>query len=84
MTKTVFHIGRTNVNYKLEIINKQSRLTYDIFVNDGFWDPDFADEFYGKYHPNPLLKPDGMGPNLERFGGKPYHYIPRTVIYYFP
>ena len=39
MTKTVFHIGRTTVNYRLENINGQSKLTYNVFVNDGFWDP---------------------------------------------
>lgn len=85
MTRKVFHIGRTNVNYKLDLINGQSRLTYDVFINDGFWDPDFIDEKYGKYYGYPSgFNPDGMGPNLERFGGRPYHYIPRRLIYYFP
>ena len=85
MTKTVFHIGRTTVNYRLENINGQSKLTYNAFVNDGFWDPDFIDERYGKYFANPnSFVPDGMGPNLERFGGKPYRYIPRQFIFYFP
>ena len=85
MTKTVFHIGRTTVNYRLENINGQSKLTYNAFVNDGFWDPDFIDEKYGKYLADPnIFVPDGMRPNLERFGGKPYRYIPRQFIFYFP
>ena len=58
-----------------------------IFSRDGFWDPDFIDEkTLGRI---PYInewtktKPDGMGPNLERFGGKPYHYLPRKFTFYF-
>jgi len=85
MTNIVFHIGRTNIDYKLELKNNQSKLTYNVFVNDGFWDPDLIDERYGKNFGNSSnFIPDGMGPNLERFGGRPYHYISRQLIYYIP
>ena len=80
MTKRVFHIGRTNVGYSIAPGGKS--VTYQLYINDGFWDPDFIDEkFLG---PNsPYFKPDGMGPNLERFGGTPYPYIPTTITFPF-
>jgi hypothetical protein len=76
MTKRVFHIGRTNVSYNVA----PNSVTYKLYDGDGFWDPDFIDEkFLG---PNsPYFRPDGPGPNLERFGGTPYYYIPN---YYIP
>ncbi|MDW3210924.1 MAG: RHS repeat-associated core domain-containing protein [Reichenbachiella sp.] len=74
MTDRVFHIGRTNVKYSSNPDNNS--ITYKLFVNDGFWDPDFIDE---RYLGGPVNTPDGMGPNLERFGGTPYPYVPRTI-----
>lgn len=50
----------------------------------GFWDPEFIDEKYARYSTNPNFITDGMGPNLERFGGKPYRYIPRKLVCCFP
>ena len=77
MTYEIFHIGRTNVEYEF---NQDDRsVTYQLFSNDGFWDPDFIDEYF-LGDKSMYFRPDGMGPNLERFGGQPYPYIPRTVI----
>ena len=77
MTYEIFHIGRTNVEYEF---NQDDRsVTYQLFFNDGFWDPDFIDEYF-LGDKSMYFRPDGMGPNLERFGGQPYPYIPRTVI----
>ena len=77
MTDQVFHIGRTNIDYQFN--SNDGSVTYQLFVNDGFWDPDFIDEhFFGDSAPG--FRPDRMGPNLERFGGQPYPYIPSTVI----
>ena len=77
MTKKVFHIGRTSVNYKVN----NGYVTYEIYANDGFWDPDLLDERYfnSLYGHNPNFVPDGPGPNLERFGGKVYHYLPTYI-----
>jgi hypothetical protein len=75
MTDRVFHIGRTNVSYSISSDKKS--VTYTLYDGDGFWDPDFIDEKF--FDGNPNFKPDGPGPNLERMGGTPYHYIPTTV-----
>ncbi len=83
MTGTMFHIGRTNINYNVQVNGDQCTVTYTLFVNDGFWDVDFVDENtlgrlgIGRY------QPDGMGPNLERLGGKPYHYNTVTRSFNF-
>lgn len=84
LTKTVFHVGRTNVNYSINCAPGHCSVTYNLFVNDGFWDIDFIDEkVLGDWLNIPRFKPDGLGPNLERFGGTPYRYIPSTVIFRF-
>ncbi len=87
LTDKIFHIGHTNVDYSVSTNGKASSVSYSIFSRDGFWDPDFIDEkTLGRI---PYInewtktKPDGMGPNLERFGGKPYHYLPRKFTFYF-
>ena len=87
LTKSTFHIGRTNVDYRVSSNGKSSSVTYTLFSRDGFWDPDFIDEnTLGKI---PIIrdwtktKPDGPGPNLERFGGTPYHYKTRERTYFF-
>ena len=72
----MFHVGHTNIEY--EILKDEQRIKYTLFVNDGFWDPDFIDEKFMKSQ-MPWCKPDGMGPNLERFGGTPYQYIPTSI-----
>ena len=60
--------------------NPNTRIvTYTLFENDGFWDPDFIDEKVNKrFSIGPAWAPDGKGPNLERFG-TPYDYNP-TII----
>ena len=87
LTDKIFHIGHTNVDYSVSTNGKASSVSYSIFSRDGFWYPDFIDEkTLGRI---PYInewtktKPDGMGPNLERFGGKPYHYLPRKFTFYF-
>ncbi len=85
MTKNVFHVGKTNVNYSINCASGNCNVIYDLFVNDGFWDVDFLDEkVIGGWLGIKKYQPDGLGPNLERFGGQPYPYIPSTVIYSFP
>jgi hypothetical protein len=83
MTSQIFHIGRTNVNYRVEVGRELCKVHYELFVNDGFWDPDFIDENTLGRIGIPGFQPDGMGPNLERFGGKPYHYKPATLSFNF-
>ena len=84
MTSTVFHVGRTNVDYSISNKINISTVTYDLFVRDGFWDIDFIDErILGRMGESHFL-PDGVGPNLERFGGVPYPYTPIKAIYTFP
>lgn len=78
MEDQMFHIGRTNVNYSVAVNGDQCTVTYTLFVNDGFWDPDYIDEYAGRITGLPRWQPDGMGPNLERLGGKPYPYNPVT------
>lgn len=87
LTKSTFHIGRTNVDYSVSGNGTSSSVNYTLFSRDGFWDPDFIDEnTLGKI---PVIrdwtntKPDGPGPNLERFGGTPYHYKTRERTYFF-
>jgi RHS repeat-associated protein len=77
MKSKVFHIGRTSVNYKVN----NGHVTYEIYANDGFWDPDYIDEMYFSkfYGRNSKFVPDGPAPNLERFGGKPYRYLPTYI-----
>ena len=87
LTSSTFHIGNTGVDYKVEGNGNSSSVTYTMFARDGFWDPDFIDEnTLGKI---PYVrdwtgtKPDGPGPNLERFGGTPYHYKTRERTFFF-
>ena len=77
LTYDTFHIGRTNVDYEVSSNENSSSVTYTLFVRDGYWDPDFIDEKAG------TQKPDGTGPNLERFGGTPYYYETRERTYFF-
>jgi hypothetical protein len=85
MTSSVFHVGRTNVNYSINCASGNCNVTYNLFANDGFWDVDFVDEkVLGGWFGIRQYQPDGLGPNLERLGGTPYPYIPTTVIYSFP
>ncbi len=79
LTGEFFHVGNTNVEYLISPLgNGNINIIFDLFVNDGFWDVDFVDEYFG------MQKPDGLGPNLERFGGTPYRYIPQQAIWTIP
>lgn len=77
LTWQTFHIGRTNFNYNIRCGIADCIATFNVFVNDGFWDANYIFEKAG------ISSPDGMGPNLEMFGGKPYYYVPRTIEYIF-
>ena len=83
MTDKTFHIGRTNVDYKITNNGTSNSVTFTLFSKDGFWDPDFIDEkCLGKGLGISSCQPDGMGPNLER-GGHPYPYKTRSRTYFF-
>lgn len=75
LTYTDVFVGRTNVNYSIQILGANILVTYSMFVNDGFWDPDVIGEHFLQKPGNQYL-PDGMGPNLEFSGGHPYPFIP--------
>ena len=82
---SVFHIGNTRVNYSITTQGELNIVTYTLFVGDCFCDPDYIDEKLSSlFIPSLLFVPDGLGPNLERFGGTPYRYIPTTVQFLFP
>lgn len=83
MTGDMFHVGRTNVAYSVAVNGNQCTVTYTLFVNDGFWDPDYIDEFAGRITGIGRWQPDGMGPNLERLGGQPYYYNTTTRSFTF-
>ena len=72
-----FHIGRTNFDYNIKCGISDCIATFNVFINDGFWDANFIFEKVG------ISSPDGPGPNLEMFGGRPFPYIPRTIEYQF-
>ena len=74
LTSDFFHVGDTNVEYHIKLLSKgKIKVRFDLFVNDGFWDPDVLSEFLG------LQIPDGLGPNLELPGGTPYSYIQQRM-----
>ena len=80
LTRKVFHIGKTNVNYSVTKGVNCDIVSFELFINDGFWDPNFFKE---KKNSNNVSRiPDGLGPNLE-LGGRPYRYAVRTRTYYF-
>lgn len=82
LTNSTFHIGHTNVDYKVSGNGKSSSVTYTLFSRDGFWDPNFvAEKTLGKVFNK--YKPDGMGPNLEQPGGTPYPYKTRERTFFF-
>ncbi|MFL0106899.1 RHS repeat domain-containing protein [Tenacibaculum maritimum] len=82
LTKEFFHVGRTNVEYSINfVMNGKIRVDFNLFINDGFWDADFIDENTLGRLGVESFRPDGLGPNLERFGGIPYRYLPQTISY---
>ncbi|MEO1614975.1 MAG: hypothetical protein AAFV88_03945 [Planctomycetota bacterium] len=74
MTREIFHIGRTNVDYLIRCNGNTCTVTYTLFVDDGFWDVDSIDEHTLGRLGLPWFQPDGPGPNLERLGGTPFAY----------
>ena len=73
MTKYMFHIGNTSINY-------YSTATYSVFsmgAGDGFRDVLVCLE-KSETHPNGFIPPDGDGWLLEC--GIPYHYIPLIIM----
>jgi hypothetical protein len=85
MTRRVFHLGNTNVNYSIHCASGDCNVIYELFVNDGFWDVNFINEkVIGDWLGKDRYQPDGLGPNLELDGGTPYPYIPTIQIYTFP
>jgi RHS repeat-associated protein len=84
LTRSVFHVGKTNINYLINCISGNCSVTYNLFVNDGFWDLNIVDENTLGRLGFRSFQPDGIGPNLEWFGGTPYPYIPSTITYTFP
>ncbi len=83
MSWKVFHIGSTNVNYSISVGPKYCTVTYELFVNDGFWDVDSIDENAFGWLNISKFQPDGPGSNLER-GGTPFPYIPIKATCTFP
>jgi RHS repeat-associated protein len=79
LTTSIFHVGRTNIKYSITVKSGVATVTYTLFDSDGFWDPDFIDEKTLGTIGVSIAKPDGLGPNLERFGGTPFPYIPVKV-----
>ena len=73
----------TRFDYKITSNGTSNSVTFTLFANDGFWDPDFIDEKnLGEKFGIPFFQPDGMGPNLER-GGTPYPYKTRSRTFFF-
>jgi hypothetical protein len=82
LTNSTFHIGHTNVDYRVTNNGSSSAATFTLFERDGFWDPNFvAEKTLGKVFDR--YKPDGKGPNLETPGGTPYDYKTRERIFFF-
>jgi len=84
LTFSVLHVGNTNVDYSIKCTSESCIVTYTLFVRDGFWDVDYIDEYSLGKLGVPQLQPDGLGPNLERFGGTPYPYNPIIGTCTFP
>ena len=80
LTNKVFHIGKTNVKYSVRTTKNSSSVSFEMFVGDGFWDPNILRE--DKNSKKKSNRHDGLGPNLE-MGGTPYHYGVRTRTYFF-
>ena len=76
LTTKTFHAGRTNVDYNVKVLsNGKMNVTLNLFVRDGFWDPNEIFEKLG------IQAADGMGPNLEFNGGTPYYYNTKILNY---
>ncbi|RNC83394.1 MAG: hypothetical protein ED557_11935 [Balneola sp.] len=84
LTDDIFHVGRTNVNYFIRCVSGNCFVFYELFVNDGFWDPNFiAERKLGEKRGLKRYQPDGIGPRLEAPGGTPYYYKTQFIIFTF-
>lgn len=84
LTSVDFFVGRTDVTYSIQVNGNSATVTFNLFVNDGFWDPNFiAERTLGALGVK-KYQPDGMGPNLEADGGHPYPFIPVVATETFP
>jgi RHS repeat-associated protein len=77
LTGSDFFVGDTQVNYSISCSSNDCIVTYSLFANDGYWDPNIYNEKVKG------IKPDGMGPLLETEGGVPYPFIPIIITYHF-
>ena len=69
MTDTMYHVGRTRVDYNTVCSSNSCTTTYTAFQNDGFWDARNLSIFNSGG--------DGLGSKYE-LGGTPYRYAPFT------
>ena len=73
MKDRIFHVGKTEYSFHVN----GSMIVIGFALNDGFWDPDYLSEKFGKKIGYDFT--DGKGPNLE-YGGYPYDYIPNVIV----
>lgn len=80
MTYKTFHIGNTKVSYSIQEALNYNSVTFSLFFEDGFWDPNFIlEKFVSRKEEN---LPDASGPNLE-MGGTPYRYAEMKRTYFY-
>ncbi len=85
-----FFIGDTRVDYCITISEDNSicTVTYKLFVQDGFYDPNFIAEEFGNVARGLMnlgitaLNADREGKNLE-LGGTPYKFVPQVRVFKF-
>ncbi len=80
MTKEMFHIGDTRVDYSISCTITTCSVTYTFFSRDGYWDVNFPLEYVAAR----FLPADGKGPLYEVPGGTPYNYVPISITHNFP
>ena len=73
MKDRIFHVGKTGYSFHVN----GNMIVIGFALNDGFWDPDYLSEKFGKKIEYDFT--DGKGPNLE-YGGYPYDYIPNVIV----
>lgn len=66
MTDKTYHIGHTNVDYKIKNNETSNSVTFTLFSGDVFWDPNILHEkIFGGTLGIRTFQADGMGPNLK-------------------
>ena len=86
-----FFIGDTRVDYNVSMNedNSTCTVTYKLFSQDGFYDPNYIAEGMGNAarlisdKGSRSLSTDGKGGNLE-LGGAPYDFVPQERVFEFP